>query len=119
MEKSVEEMEEESGKASDYPAIVMLDKETGNKYMRLVPCKGFGDANEAKWVIKDMHAELKAWGRSGGQQNKLLIETDGENPRVADREALAKEHGGLITPEQPPKGEHAANGKVEEAGRTI
>ena len=37
---------------------------------------------------------------------------------VALREALAKIHGGLITPEQPPKGEHATNGRIEEAGRS-
>ena len=35
------------------------------------------------------------------------------------REALAKKHGGIVTPEQPPKGEHATNGLVEEAGKTI
>ena len=38
---------------------------------------------------------------------------------VAVREALAKAHVGMISPEQPPKGEHASNGAVEEAGRTI
>ena len=35
------------------------------------------------------------------------------------REALARCHGGRITPEVMPKGEHQANGRVEEAGRTI
>ena len=38
---------------------------------------------------------------------------------MALREALAKKHGGNITPEQPPKGEHPANGLIEEAGKTI
>ena len=35
------------------------------------------------------------------------------------RDALSKLHGGDVTPEQPPKGEHASNGAVEEAGRTV
>ena len=30
-----------------------------------------------------------------------------------------KKHGGIVSPEQPPKGEHASNGVVEEAGKTI
>ena len=70
-------------------------------------------------MVKDLHEELKAWGRPGGQGNSLIVKTDGERAVVAFREALAKEHGGLITPEQPPKGEHVANGRVEEAGKTI
>ena len=41
-------------------------------------------------MIKDMHEELKTWGRPGGQQNKLIVKTDGENAIVAVREALAK-----------------------------
>ena len=43
----------------------------------------------------------------------------GEPSIVAVREALAKYRGGMITLEQPPKGEHQANGVVEETGRTI
>ena len=38
MSSSDEDEETEGGKATDYPAIVMLDEETSNKYMRLVPC---------------------------------------------------------------------------------
>ena len=70
-------------------------------------------------LVKDLHAELKAWGRPGGGDNKLIIKCDGESPIVAVREALARKHGGIISPEQPPKGEHASNGVVEEAGKTI
>mgnify|MGYP003317529204 CR=1 FL=1 len=47
------------------------------------------------------------------------MKSDSEGPMVALREALAKLHGGMITPEQPPKREPAANGRVEETGRTI
>ena len=38
---------------------------------------------------------------------------------MAVREALARCHGGLVTPEQPPAGEHQCNGTAEEAGRTV
>ena len=72
-----------------------------------------------QWLVKDLHAELKAWERPGGGDNKLIIKCDGESPIVAVREALARKHGGIISPEQPPKGEHASNGVVEEAGKTI
>ena len=44
------------------------------------------------------------------------MKSDGENPIVAVREALAKRHGGVVVPEQHPWGEHASNGVVEEAG---
>ena len=72
-----------------------------------------------EWLVKDIHAELKAWGRPGGSDNKIVMKSDGESPIVAVREALARKHGGVVSPEQPPKGEHASNGVVEEAGKTI
>ena len=49
----------------------------------------------------------------------MILKSDGERPIVALREAIARRHGGRVTPEQPPKGEHQANGAVEEAGRTV
>ena len=72
-----------------------------------------------KWLVQDLHEELKSWGRPGGSASRLIMKSDSERPMVALREALARTHGGLITPEQPPKGESASNGRVEEAGRTI
>ena len=48
-----------------------------------------------------------------------MMKSDGEPAIVAVREALARKHGGIVSLEQPPKGEHASNGVVEEAGRTI
>ena len=119
MSSSDEDNGEEYADASAHPAIVMIDEQTGNRYMRLVSCKGLGEDGEAKWVIKDLHEELKAWGRPGGDGNALIVKTDGKRANVALPEALAKEHGGLTTPEQPPNAEHAANGRVEQAGRTI
>ena len=58
-------------------------------------------------------------GKARGEGNRLIIKSGGESMIVAVREALAKKHGGIVSPEQPPKGEHASNGVVEEAGKTI
>ena len=58
-------------------------------------------------------------GSPGGGRNAIILKSDGEPAIVAVREALARCHGGVVTPQQPPKGEHQANGVAEEAGRTI
>ena len=97
----------------------MIDEQTGNKYMRIVCQKGVGEGAEMKWLIKDLHEELMAWGRPGGEQCKITLKPDGDQAIVAVREALAKVHGELISPEHPPKGEHACNGADEGAGRTV
>ena len=34
--------------------------------MRIVDQKGLGEGMEMRWLIKDLHEELKAWGRPGG-----------------------------------------------------
>ena len=47
------------------------------------------------------------------------MKSDGEPSIKAVCDALGKYHGGRITPEQPPPGESQANGRVEEAGKTI
>ena len=87
--------------------------------MRIVDSKGLSEDKADPWLVKDLHAELKAWGRPGGGENKLVIKSDGESPIVAVREALARKHGGIVSPEQPPKGEHASNGVIEESGKTV
>ena len=110
---------DEKSKASKNPAMVMIDEETGNRYMRMVAHKGLDEGPEGEWIIKDMHEELKAWGHPGGGKNALVMKSDGEPAMVAVREALAAYHGGSIAPEKPPKGESQSNGRVEEAGKTI
>ena len=92
---------------------------TGNKYVRAADQKGLGDEGGMSWLVQDMHQELNAWGYPGGGSNRLILKSDGERAIVAVREALARCHGGRITPEMPPEGEHQAHGRVEEAGRTI
>ena len=99
--------------------MLMVDETTGNKYMRAVTHKGLGDDGDNSWLVKDMHQELKSWGHPGGGSNELILKSDGEPATVAVREALARCHGGRVTPEMPPVGEHQSNGVVEEAGRTI
>ena len=46
------------------------------------------------WLVKDLHAELKSWGRPGDGDNRLIIKGGGESPIVVVREALAKKNGG-------------------------
>ena len=71
--------------------------------MRIVHQKGIGEKGEMQWLIKDLHEELKSWGRPGGPNSRLMMRSDSERPMVARRAALAKMHGGLVTPGQPPK----------------
>ncbi len=78
-----------------------------------------GDNNEMDWLIKDLDEELKSWGYPGGDKEELIFKYDGERSIVAVREALAKYHGGKITPELAPKGESSSNGRVEEVGKTV
>ena len=119
MSSSEEDSGGEDPKEEVCPAIVMLDEETGNKYMRIVGQKGLGAKGEMKWLVQDMHEELEAWGRPGGANQIVILKSDGEPAIVSVREALARIHGGMVTPEQPPRGEHQSNGAVEEAGRTL
>ena len=87
--------------------------------MRGVDHKGLSGEGNNSWLIQVMHQELKSWGHPGGASNALILKSDGEPAIVAVREALARCHGGRVTPEQTPAGEHQANGTAEEAGRTI
>ena len=87
--------------------------------MRAVGRKGLGEGKEMEWLIKDLLEELEAWGYPGGGDNKIIMKSDGERSIVAVREALARYHGGQVTPEQPPKGESQANGVVEGAGKIL
>ena len=101
--------EEEGGGAEEdgdtaYPSLVMIDQAHGNRYMRVVDQKGLGDNGEMQWLVKDLHEELKSWGFPGGGDHRVILKTDGEPAVVALREALSKLHGGVVSPEQPPKG---------------
>jgi hypothetical protein len=104
-------MSQEEEKASENPLLLMADETIGHRYMRAVGRKGIGDNNEMDWLIKDLDEELKSWGYPGGNTEELIFKSDGERAIVAVREALARYHGGKITPELAPKGESSSNGQ--------
>ena len=88
----------------------------------MVSSKGVGDStpqSEQSWLIQDMSDELKSWGHSGGPNSSLILKCDSEPAIKSIRDTLGKFHGGQIIPEHPPKGESAANGRVEQAGQVI
>ena len=91
----------------------MKDESTGNRYLRAVGHKGVEGMD---WLVKDLHEELKSWGRMGGSGGNIVVKKDGESSIVALREALAKYHGGVVTPETPPTGVSQAHGSVEDNG---
>ncbi|MDA8583663.1 hypothetical protein N9L68_05500, partial [bacterium] len=105
--------------AHERPMMVMADEFTGNKYMRAVRRKGLGDDGDTSWLVKDMHQELKSWGHPGGVANAIIMNSDAEPAIVPVREALARCHGGRVTSEQPPPGEHQSNGLAEATGRHV
>ena len=72
-----------------------------------------------KWLISDLHEELKAWGHHGGEGGHVIFKSDNEPAIVEVREALARHHGGKVVVDRPPKFESQSNGTVEEAGKTI
>ncbi|MDA8583910.1 hypothetical protein N9L68_06735 [bacterium] len=41
--------------ASQNPLMVLLDEETGNKYMRAADQKCHGDEGSMSWLVQDMH----------------------------------------------------------------
>ena len=100
----------------DNPVLAMKDESTGNRYLRAVGQKG---VEGMEWLVKDLHEELKSWGRIGGTVGNILIKTDGEASIVALRNALARYHGGAVTPEVPPTGESQAHGSAEDNGRRM
>ena len=85
----------------DNPVLAMKDESTGNRYLRAVGQKG---VEGMEWLVKDLHEELKSWGHMGGTAGNIVVKTDGEASIVALRNALARYHGGTVTPEVPRQG---------------
>ena len=112
-------MSKEDEKANKNPLSVMVDEETNQKYARAVGQKGLGQAGEMDWLVKDMSAELKAWGHGGGSGGSIILKSGNGRAIVAVRDAVTKFHGGRVIPEGPAKGESQSNGRAEEAGKTI
>ena len=78
-----------------------------------------GGAEGMKWLISDLHEELKAWGHHGGEGGHVIFKSDNEPAIVEVREALARHHGGKVVVDRPPKFESQSNGTVEEAGKRL
>ena len=66
------EQEDVRDKATSNPVLVMFDEDTGNRYMRLVGQKGLGEEREMRWLVHDMHEELKSWGAQAVTQAASL-----------------------------------------------
>ena len=94
----------------------MKDESTGNRHLRAVGQKG---VEGMEWLVKDICEELKSWGHMGGAGGRIIIKTDGEASIVALRDAVARYHGGIATPEVPPTGESQAHGSAEDNGRRM
>ena len=103
--------------AADSPMFVMVDEETGNKYARMVECKGLGEGGEGEWLLIDAAEEIRSWGHPDGEA--LILKCDNEASMRVVRDTLGRYLGGSITPENPPVGEKQANGVAEEAGKTV
>ena len=108
---------EEDERAGDNPVVTMIDEQTKDKYARIVSQKGMGSEGEMEWLIKDMKAELMAWGHP--PESHLIMKCDGESAMKMVRDALMRAMGGRVVLEQAAKGESQSNGSVEEAGKTI
>ena len=112
-------MSSEGQKAHQNPILVMVNKQTGEKYARAVGQKGLGMEKEMDWLIEDLSAEVKSLGHQGGTGGKIIFNTDGEPAIKKLAEVVAKYHGGTVIPETAPKGESQSNGTAEEAGKTV
>ena len=114
-------MSEEDWHAGNNPLIVMIDEATGEKYARAIGIKGLGDTSlgEVDWLVKDIVGELRAWGYTGREDQRIIMKCDGERSTRKIRTAPSKVLGSQVIPEDPPKGEKQANGMVEEAGKTV
>ena len=107
-------MSAEDLKANKNPRLVIIDDISFDQYTR-----ASGHNREMDWFVKDMSAELKAWGHLGGGKIALIMRSDGERSIMTLGESLAKFYSGRITSEAPAKGESQSNGAVEQAGKTI
>ena len=52
LSSSDEEEEASPDDDTTHPAIIMLDHQCGNRYMRVVGQKGLGDKGEMQWLVK-------------------------------------------------------------------
>ena len=112
-------MSKQDEKASQNPLIVLVDEDTGETYARSTGQKRLGQDGEMDWLVKVTCHELRSWGHMGGTGGELILKCDGESSIQTVRDAVAKFHGGRVTPEGPAKGESQSNGIVEGACKIV
>ena len=112
-------MSQADEEAKENPMLVILNEQSGEIFARMTGRKGVGDGGECDWLIKEVSRELKGWGHAGGIGGKIILKSDRERSLVAFRNAVARYHGGVVIPEDPPKNESQSNGAVEEAGKKV
>ena len=105
--------------ASENPMLVMVNEATGEKFARATGRKGLGESGSMDWLMKDMVEQHNGWGHQGGVNGKVVLKCDGEPSIKTVRGAVASLLGGVVIPENIPKGESACNGAAEEAGKTV
>ena len=81
--------------------LAMKDESTCHRYLRALGQKG---VEGMEWLVKDLHEEFKSCGHIGGTAGNIVVKTDGEASIVALRNALARYHGGAVTPRSPLRG---------------
>ena len=62
----------------DFPLLVAVDEETGEKFARMIGMKGIGQAGQQDWLVLEMSEALKTWGHAGGSAGKIILKSDGE-----------------------------------------
>ena len=95
-------MSQRDEEAKDNPMLVVLNLESNEKFARMTGRKGVGEAGERDWLIKELSREMRTWGHAGGPGGRIILKRDRENALLAFRNAVARFHGGIIIPEEPP-----------------
>ena len=72
-------MSQKDEDAKDFPLLVAVDEETGEKFARMIGMKGIGQAGQQDWLVLEMSEALKAWGHAGGSAGNIILKSDGEN----------------------------------------
>ena len=101
------------------PMLVVLNEESNEKFARMTGRKGVGEAGECDWLIKELSREMRTWDHAGGPGGRIIPKSDRENVFLSFRNVVARFHGGIIIPEEPPKNDSQSNGAVEEACKIV
>jgi len=121
-DEAEENGEEDEGRGSDSPALVLYDEKTKAHASWLMSSKSVVEGGPDDWVPKAVADELEAWGYAN---RKIIVGSDGEPAMVALKEKVIALRKAETVPEESPVGEHQANlaegavRRVREQTRTI